>query len=66
MNEKIFSKVCKLSDLSNNKGKRFLIPTSNNSGDEVEIALFKVDNEVYALSNVCPHQHTALILRRIY
>lgn len=61
MKEQNFYRVCRLSDLSDRKGKRFLIPTSDNSGDEVEVALFKVDNEVYALSNICPHQHTVLI-----
>ena len=27
----------------------------------VEIAVFKIDSKVFALSNICPHQHTALI-----
>jgi len=27
----------------------------------IEIALFKVDDKVYALSNICPHQQTHLI-----
>mgnify|MGYP005837865689 FL=1 len=61
MNEKIFRKVCKLSDLRDRVGRRFLISSSDNPSDEVEVALFKVDDEVYALSNICPHQHTALI-----
>ncbi|MBS4035063.1 MAG: Rieske 2Fe-2S domain-containing protein [Ignavibacterium sp.] len=40
--------------MSERQGKRFIV-------DETEIALFKVDDEIYALSNICPHQHTALI-----
>jgi len=49
-----FFKVCRLNDLSENSGKRFIV-------DDVDIALFKVDNKIYALSNICPHQHSPLI-----
>jgi len=49
-----FQKVCRVSDLVNNSGKRFII-------DDVDIAVFKYDGTVYALSNVCPHQHSPLI-----
>jgi len=46
--------VCKISDLSEGKGKRFII-------DDDEIAIFMVNGKVYALSNICPHQHSAII-----
>ncbi len=49
-----FFKVCRVGDLVNNSGKRFIV-------DDVDIALFKVDDKVYALSNICPHQHSPLI-----
>ena len=49
-----YQKVCSLNDLQEGKGKRFLI-------DDVDIALFKIDSKVYAVTNICPHQHTALI-----
>jgi nitrite reductase/ring-hydroxylating ferredoxin subunit len=49
-----FSKVCKVSDLKEKVGRRFFI-------DDVDIALFKVDGEIYALSNVCLHQKAAII-----
>lgn len=49
-----FVKICKVNDLKENIGKRFLV-------DDVEVAVFKVNGEVYALSNICPHQHTHLI-----
>jgi 3-phenylpropionate/trans-cinnamate dioxygenase ferredoxin subunit len=29
--------------------------------DDVDVAVFKVENKVYALSNVCPHQHAPVI-----
>lgn len=49
-----FIKLCKVSDLIDRQGKRFIV-------DDTEVALFKIDDEIYALSNICPHQHTALI-----
>jgi nitrite reductase/ring-hydroxylating ferredoxin subunit len=61
MNEVKYHKVCRITDLRENEGRRFLIPAYDSSGEEIEIALFKVEGEVYALSNICPHQHTALI-----
>ncbi|HSP89133.1 MAG TPA: Rieske 2Fe-2S domain-containing protein [Ignavibacteriaceae bacterium] len=54
MIEKGYSKLCKLEELKENEGRRFIV-------DETEVAVFKINNEVYALSNICPHQHTALI-----
>lgn len=49
-----FSKVCKVNDLKEKIGRRFFI-------DDVDVALFKVDKEVYALSNICIHQKAAII-----
>jgi nitrite reductase/ring-hydroxylating ferredoxin subunit len=49
-----FLSVCSLSDLSEGKGKRFIV-------DDNEIALFFIKGEIFALSNLCPHQHTANI-----
>ena len=49
-----YKKICQVSDLEESRGKRFLI-------DDVEIAVFKINDEVYAVNNICPHQHTALI-----
>lgn len=49
-----FTKICKVDDLHEKVGKRFFV-------DDVEVAMFKVDGEIYALSNICPHQHTAMM-----
>ncbi len=46
--------ICKIDDLYEKQGKRFFV-------DDVEIAVFKVDGNIYALSNICPHQQSALI-----
>jgi nitrite reductase/ring-hydroxylating ferredoxin subunit len=49
-----FTELCELKNLKEKCGKRFII-------NEVEIALFLYEGEVFALNNICPHQHTALI-----
>jgi len=49
-----FFKVCSIGDLTNNTGRRFIV-------DDVDVALFKVEDKIYALSNICPHQHSPLI-----
>lgn len=54
MNSKDYKEICRLSDLNEKEGKKVFV------GD-TEIALFKIDNEVYALSNRCPHQQNAMI-----
>ena len=49
-----FTKICSVHDIEENKGKRFII-------NETEIAVFKTNGNIFALSNICPHQQTALI-----
>jgi nitrite reductase/ring-hydroxylating ferredoxin subunit len=49
-----FFKVCKFSDLKEKTGKRFFV-------NDVDVALFKVDGEIHALSNMCIHQKAAII-----
>jgi nitrite reductase/ring-hydroxylating ferredoxin subunit len=46
--------LCRLDELKEKLGKRFYI---NNT----DIAIFKIENYVFAVSNICPHQHTAKI-----
>lgn len=52
--EKEFQLICKVTDLKENEGKRFII-------DDVEFAVFKVKGEIFALNNICPHQKSAII-----
>jgi NAD(P)H-dependent nitrite reductase small subunit len=54
MFEEGFHYLCKVEDLKENAGKRFIV-------DDIEIAVFKINSEVMALSNICPHQQTRLI-----
>lgn len=42
--------LCALSSLPKRFGKRFQLE------DDIEIALFQVDGEIYAINNICPHQ----------
>lgn len=49
-----FSFACHLSDLPSDKGMKVII-------DDEEVAIFKVKNKIYALSNTCPHQHRSII-----
>jgi len=46
--------ICKLDELQEKAGRKFII-------NDVEIAVFKINNEVFAVSNICPHQQTRLI-----
>jgi nitrite reductase/ring-hydroxylating ferredoxin subunit len=43
-----------MNDLKENSGKKFFV-------NDVEIAAFKINSEVFALSNICPHLQTHLI-----
>ncbi|HEY7750792.1 MAG TPA: Rieske 2Fe-2S domain-containing protein, partial [Ignavibacteriaceae bacterium] len=49
-----FENICRLNQLQEYQGKRFII-------NDTEVAIFKIDGEVLALYNICPHQQTALI-----
>jgi nitrite reductase/ring-hydroxylating ferredoxin subunit len=49
-----YTRVCKVSELKESKGKRFLI-------NDVDVAVFKVNGEIFVLNNTCPHQHTTVI-----
>ena len=49
-----YQRVCKADELKEKEGKRFII-------DDVDVAVYKVEGKIYAMSNLCPHQHAALI-----
>ncbi|GJQ63039.1 MAG: (2Fe-2S)-binding protein [Melioribacteraceae bacterium] len=49
-----FERVCALNELKEKQGRRVYV-------NDVDVAIFLVDGEVYAVNNVCPHQHAAMI-----
>ncbi len=54
-----FEYICMMDELQENVGRRFIV-------NDVEVAVFKINSEVFAVSNICPHQQTHLIYRWIY
>ena len=53
MKENGFSKVCTINDIEENRAKIFCL-------DKERIAVFKVDEKLFAISNVCKHQNGPL------
>ena len=49
-----YAKLCHISELKERTGKRFFI-------NDTDIAVFKIEGRIYAVSNICPHQKSALI-----
>jgi len=49
-----FTKLCRFDELTEKQGKKYIV-------GEVEVAVFKIANEVFALNNICPHQHMSII-----
>jgi len=49
-----YTELCGFDEIKEGEGRRFLV-------SDTELAVFKVNNRIYALTNVCPHQHTSLI-----
>ncbi len=49
-----FKNICSIKNLRESVGRRFIV-------NDTEIAVFLINNKIYALSNICPHQHSALI-----
>jgi NAD(P)H-dependent nitrite reductase small subunit len=52
--ENNFIEICRTDELEENRGKRFIL-------ENTEVALFKVRDEIFAVSNICPHQHSKII-----
>ena len=49
-----FTKICDKNYLQENAGRRFIV-------DDTEIAVFLIGNKIFAVNNICPHKHSALI-----
>ncbi|MCC7437325.1 MAG: Rieske (2Fe-2S) protein [Armatimonadetes bacterium] len=55
MSEPQLLRVCSIRELSSRRGTRVWLD------DDTELALFRIDGVVYAVSNICPHQHAPAI-----
>jgi NAD(P)H-dependent nitrite reductase small subunit len=53
--ESNYIKICNTNDLPNRRGRKFTI------AEDTDIAVFKVKGEVFAVSNVCPHNHSEVM-----
>ena len=49
-----FTRVCKIADIKEESGKHFIV-------DDVDVAVFKIKEEIFAVSNLCAHQHAAIM-----
>lgn len=47
-----FIKICKISDLEEQTGYKFQLD------NETEIAVFKINEKIHVVDNICPHNHT--------
>ena len=46
--------LCNVDELQDSKGERFYV-------NDTDVAVFKIKDKIYAVSNICPHQHASLI-----
>lgn len=56
-----FVSVCKSSELLNKKGK--LVKFEED--DDMQVALFRIEGELFCVSNICPHRHAEEIYNGI-
>lgn len=49
-----YAEICSFDELKDCEGKKFIV-------NNVEVAVFKVHDEIFVLDNICPHQHSSLI-----
>ena len=54
-NDTIFVVVCQSNELRERKSKNIYFE------EELQIAIFRIEGQLYAVSNICPHQHAAVI-----
>ncbi len=54
-----FTRLCKTNELKNKVGKKFVLE------DDSEIAVFKVDEKFYAVTNTCPHNQSKVMFEGI-
>lgn len=58
---KVFVKVCREDELIPEKGKKIKFEDDI----DMEVSIFKIDGELFCVSNICPHKHQPLIYKGI-
>lgn len=58
---KLFVSVCTSSELISEKGKKIKFEEDI----DMEVSIFKIDNEYFCVSNICPHKHQPVIYKGI-
>jgi NAD(P)H-dependent nitrite reductase small subunit len=54
-NNKTFVLACRSDELYERKAKNIYFE------EELQVAIFRIDGKLFAVSNICPHQHAAVI-----
>jgi NAD(P)H-dependent nitrite reductase small subunit len=52
---KEFIRACSIQDIPRRRGKEIVFD------EETQVALFNINDTLYAVSNICPHQHAPVI-----
>jgi len=52
---KEFIRACSIRELSRRRGREIIFD------EETQVAIFMIDEQLYAVSNICPHQHAPVI-----
>ncbi|HVZ40878.1 MAG TPA: Rieske (2Fe-2S) protein [Candidatus Kapabacteria bacterium] len=53
--DKEFIRVCSIKEIPRRRGKEIVFD------EETQVAIFNIDDTLYAVSNICPHQHAPVI-----
>lgn len=53
--DKTYVLACRSDELYERKAKNIFFE------EELQVAIFRIDGKLYAVSNICPHQHAAVI-----
>jgi nitrite reductase/ring-hydroxylating ferredoxin subunit len=52
---KEFIRACSIRDIPKRRGKEIVFD------EETQVAIFNIDGKLFAVSNICPHQHAPVI-----
>jgi nitrite reductase/ring-hydroxylating ferredoxin subunit len=53
--DKTFIRACSIHEIPKRRGRNIYFD------EETQVAIFHIDGELFAVSNICPHQHSPVI-----